>query len=97
GAGTGGPSRTGASPWAPPRAEPMRSLHGLAEGCLLPGFAGTRAPAWVLRHLEDGLGGAVLFARNVESPEQVAALSAELHGVRADALVAIDEEGGDVT
>lgn len=75
----------------------MGSLRRLAEGCLLPGFVGTRPPAWVLRHLERGLGGAVLFARNVTSPEQVAALTAELHAARHDALVAIDEEGGDVT
>jgi beta-N-acetylhexosaminidase len=75
----------------------MDELRRLAEGCLLPGFVGTRAPDWVLTHLERGLGGAVLFARNVASPEQVAALTAELHRARPDALVAIDEEGGDVT
>jgi beta-N-acetylhexosaminidase len=75
----------------------MDQVRRLAEGCLLPGFVGTRAPGWVLRRLERGLGGAVLFARNVASPEQVAALTAELHRARPDALVAIDEEGGDVT
>jgi beta-N-acetylhexosaminidase len=75
----------------------VQSLTRLAEGCLLPGFVGTLAPAWVLGRLERGLGGVVLFARNVTTPEQVAALTAELHGARPDALVAIDEEGGDVT
>src|SRR5215471_5469525 len=75
----------------------MDSVRRLAEGCLLPGFAGTRAPGWVLARLERGLGGVVLFSRNVASPEQVAALTAELHAARPDALVAIDEEGGDVT
>jgi beta-N-acetylhexosaminidase len=75
----------------------MGSLRRMAEGCLLPGFVGSRPPAWVLRHVERGLGGAVLFARNVSSPEQVAALTAEVHRARHDALVAIDEEGGDVT
>jgi beta-N-acetylhexosaminidase len=75
----------------------MDSVRRLAESCLLPGFVGTRAPGWVLARLERGLGGAVLFARNVRSPDQVAALTAELHAVRPDALVAIDEEGGDVT
>lgn len=75
----------------------MDSVRRLAEGCLLPGFVGTRAPDWVLARLDRGLGGAVLFARNVRAPEQVAALTAELHAARADALVAIDEEGGDVT
>src|SRR6266536_3066280 len=69
----------------------------MADGCLLPGFAGTRAPDWILRRLAGGLGGAVLFSRNVVDAEQVAALTAELHSARPDALVAIDEEGGDVT
>ena len=75
----------------------MDALRRLAEGCLLPGFVGTRAPDWVLRRLPDGLGGAVLFGRNVVDPEQVAALTAELHAARPGALLAIDEEGGDVT
>jgi beta-N-acetylhexosaminidase len=75
----------------------MDKLRRLAEGCLLPGFVGTRAPDWVLTRLQRGLGGAVLFARNVVDPEQVARLTAELHTARPDALVAIDEEGGDVT
>src|SRR6266536_1808351 len=69
----------------------------MADGCLLPGFAGTRAPDWILRRLDGGLGGAVLFSRNVADPAQVAALTAELHAARPDGLVAIDEEGGDVT
>ena len=47
--------------------------------------------------LEGGLGGVCLFAWNVESREQVAALTAELREERPDLLVAIDEEGGDVT
>jgi beta-N-acetylhexosaminidase len=66
-------------------------LERLAAGVLLPGFEGTRAPDWVLRRLEGGLGGVVLFARNVG--EELPALSAEL----GDVLIAIDEEGGDVT
>src|SRR5262245_54260090 len=73
------------------------SLRRLAEGCLLPGFVGTDAPDWLLRRLAGGLGGVVLFARNVVAAEQVAALTARIHGASADALVAIDEEGGDVT
>ncbi|MEW1860783.1 glycoside hydrolase family 3 protein [Streptomyces sp. NBC_00669] len=68
-----------------------------ALAVLQPGFAGTTAPAWVLRLLGEGLGSVGLFARNVESPEQVAALTAQLREVRPDVLVAADEEGGDVT
>jgi beta-N-acetylhexosaminidase len=64
---------------------------------LQPGFTGTTAPDWLLRRLGDGLASVALFGRNVTSPEQVAALTAQLRAEREDVLVAIDEEGGDVT
>jgi beta-N-acetylhexosaminidase len=73
------------------------SLAGLADAVLLPGFAGTTAPDWVRRRVASGLGGVVLFARNCESVEQVAALTAALRAERAGVVVATDEEGGDVT
>ncbi|WP_373873011.1 glycoside hydrolase family 3 protein [Actinoplanes palleronii] len=79
----------------------MMSKHGelseLAAAVLQPGFVGTSAPDWIRRWLGDGLGGVALFARNVESPAQVAALTAQLRAERADVIVAIDEEAGDVT
>ncbi|MBB4683381.1 glycoside hydrolase family 3 protein [Amycolatopsis jiangsuensis] len=68
-----------------------------AEAVLLPGFAGTTAPDWLLRRLAGGLGGVVLFGRNVVDDEQVAALTAGLRAEREDIVVGIDEEGGDVT
>jgi len=62
------------------------------------GFPGTTAPAWVLRALSAGeLGGVALFTRNLASPEQIAALCAELRAANPEVLIAIDEEGGDVT
>lgn len=64
---------------------------------LQPGFAGTTAPDWLLRQLEQGLGAVAVFSRNIESPRQLAALTAQLRAVRPDVLVAADEEGGDVT
>jgi beta-N-acetylhexosaminidase len=64
---------------------------------LQPGFTGTTPPGWVLHRLEEGLGGVGLFGRNVASPEQLAALTARLREAHPDVLVAIDEEGGDVT
>jgi beta-N-acetylhexosaminidase len=72
-------------------------ISELAACVLQPGFAGTTAPDWVRRRLAEGLGGVALFARNVESPAQVAALTAELRAERPDVIVAIDEEAGDVT
>jgi beta-N-acetylhexosaminidase len=63
----------------------------------MPGFTGTAAPDWVLRRTVGGLGGVCLYARNVETPEHLAALTASLHAERPELLIAIDEEGGDVT
>jgi beta-N-acetylhexosaminidase len=93
---------------------------------VLPGFPGHEAPEWILRRVEQGLGGVVLFAWNIAggdvsvrdmsgsdpgmavrdmagsdpdmagrdtSREQVRRLTASL----GDVVVAIDEEGGDVT
>lgn len=64
---------------------------------LQPGFTGTTAPDWLLRRLGEGLASVGLFGRNIASPEQLAALTAQLRAERGDVLVAIDEEGGDVT
>ena len=69
----------------------------MIERCLLPGFVGLEPPAWVRRWIARGLGGVCLYARNVESPEQLARLCEELHRENPRLLIAIDEEGGDVT
>jgi beta-N-acetylhexosaminidase len=75
----------------------VSELERLAAGCLFPGFEGLEPPDWIRRRLAEGLGGVVLYARNVESREQLAALCTGLRGERHDVLIAIDEEGGDVT
>ena len=75
----------------------MSSAEQLALRCVFPGFEGTTAPDWVLRAAERGLGGVVLFARNVDGGEQLRDLVHSLHEARPGLLVAIDEEGGDVT
>ncbi|MEV7067276.1 glycoside hydrolase family 3 protein [Streptomyces collinus] len=64
---------------------------------LQPGFTGTTAPDWLLRRLGEGLASVGLFGRNIASSGQLAALTAQLRAERDDVLVAIDEEGGDVT
>lgn len=75
----------------------MTSVEALAMRCLLPGFVGTGAPEWVRRRAAQGLGGVVLFARNFEDREQTRRLTDALHAERPELLVAVDEEGGDVT
>jgi beta-N-acetylhexosaminidase len=73
------------------------SVERLALRCLLPGFTGTVPPDWVKQAAAAGLGGVVLYSRNVADPEQLATLTEGLHAERPQLLIAIDEEGGDVT
>ncbi|WP_328719492.1 glycoside hydrolase family 3 protein [Streptomyces sp. NBC_00247] len=68
-----------------------------ALAVLQPGFTGTTAPDWLLRRVGEGLTSVGLFGRNIVSPGQLAALTAQLRAECDDVLVAIDEEGGDVT
>jgi beta-N-acetylhexosaminidase len=62
-------------------------LEPAAAACLLP----------PLGALVDGAGGVVLFARDIQSQEQLAQLTASLRAERPGLLIAVDEEGGDVT
>ncbi|MDG4785374.1 glycoside hydrolase family 3 N-terminal domain-containing protein [Micromonospora sp. WMMD1102] len=72
-------------------------VRRLVLGTLLAAFPGTRPPDWALELLAEGLAGHTLFGRNVEHPDQLAEATATLRAARPDVLVAIDEEGGDVT
>ncbi|MFI1015268.1 glycoside hydrolase family 3 protein [Streptomyces sp. NPDC020965] len=72
-------------------------LYADALVVLQPGFDGVTVPDWIRRSVADGLLSVALYGRNCTSPEQVAALTADLHKENPDILVAIDEEGGDVT
>jgi beta-N-acetylhexosaminidase len=72
-------------------------LRSLALATLFPGFDGTTAPIWLLDLVGQGLGGVVLFDRNVGDDASVRALTDSLRDSRPDVLVAVDEEGGDVT
>ena len=72
-------------------------LHRDILTTLLPGFDTTVAPAWVLGRLEEGLGGVCLFGQNITDAAQLRELNAALRAANPLAVIAIDEEGGDVT
>jgi beta-glucosidase-like glycosyl hydrolase len=74
------------------------SLERLVNATLLVPFPGAAAPRWVLEGLERGVSGVTLFAINGNVPS-AGGLTALTAGLRAssEALVSIDEEGGDVT
>ena len=73
------------------------SLRRLAEAILVPPFPGTTVPDWMRAALGRGLAGVTLYGRNVADPDQVAALTAQLRATADEPVIAIDEEGGDVT
>jgi beta-N-acetylhexosaminidase len=65
---------------------------------LLLGFVGPTPPRWLLDALADGLGGVVLFGSNVGDGRDVEALTGRLRSAAGrDIVIALDEEGGDVT
>jgi beta-N-acetylhexosaminidase len=74
-------------------------LGRLADAVLIPPFPGPTAPGWMLDALGRGLAGVTLFGQNISAPGQVSALTAALRAAAAgdDPVIAIDEEGGDVT
>ena len=72
-------------------------LLRLIDGLLMPGFTGTVPPRWLTDAVAGGLGAVCCFAGNITGAEQITALSAELHGLGDQLVVASDEEGGDVT
>ena len=77
---------------------PLATSRGIGQ-LLIGSFPGPSVPP-ELRSLarEFDLGGAILFSRNVEAPEQVAELAADVEtlGRGAPAWVSIDQEGGRV-
>jgi beta-N-acetylhexosaminidase len=72
------------------------ALGALADAILIPPFPGTTAPPWVLNALSRGLAGVTVFGGNVVG--DTAALTATLRAAApVEPVIAIDEEGGDVT
>lgn len=72
-------------------------LDEAVHRCLVAGFEGTATfPDTLKRLIDRGLGGVILFTRNVRDAEQVRELTDALRAIRPDLLVAIDNEGGGI-
>jgi beta-N-acetylhexosaminidase len=77
---------------------PPESVRRLALQVLLPGFAGTTLPDDYRALLEAGLGGVCYFGSNTAGgPAATAELGAAIRASNPHAIVAVDEEGGDVS
>ena len=75
----------------------MQDLDRDAARCLIVGIQGLTATPEELELVRRGVGGVILFARNVRDPAQVAELSRSLKAAASGPLlVSIDQEGGRV-
>ncbi|MQA25221.1 MAG: glycoside hydrolase family 3 protein [Micromonosporaceae bacterium] len=90
-----------------------QALRRLALRTLLASFPGHSLPGWARELLHDGLAGYVLFGYNIAvgrdgsggsgppgaraDTQQLGGLVSQIRAARPDAIVGIDEEGGDVT
>jgi len=75
----------------------MSDLQTLAARTVMASFDGGTLPGWARDRLADGLGGICLFGENVPSVEAIESLCTAIHEASPDAIVSLDEEGGDVT
>ena len=76
----------------------MTSLETLALRVQLPAFAGTTLPDDYAELLAEGLGGVCYFGSNTaDGLWSVVELSAAIKAANPRAVIAVDEEGGDVT
>ncbi|MDG4823412.1 glycoside hydrolase family 3 N-terminal domain-containing protein [Asanoa sp. WMMD1127] len=73
------------------------TLRRLALRTLLAAYPGSTPPPWALDLVGEGLAGYTLFGFNIVDRDQVAASTAALRAANPRVIVAIDEEGGDVT
>ena len=82
---------------APEHSVETEQLRRLAAGTLMPGFSGIAVPVWILDAYDAGLAAVCLYGTNVASPVQLRDLCAGLRAHSPNTLIAVDEEGGDVT
>lgn len=74
----------------------MNSSQRLAMRLLMVGFDGTTLPKHVEQWIDNGLGGVVLFRRNIETLEQLITLNGSILGRKQPLMLGVDEEGGRV-
>jgi len=75
----------------------MDEIDRLAARCVIVGIAGHTPKPEELELVRRGVGGVILFARNVDNPEQVATLARTLkEAAPGPLLICVDQEGGRV-
>lgn len=75
----------------------MSDLVRAAHGVLLAAFAGPDLPVWLGPAYRSGLAGICLYGNNLAPGRDLAALASAVRAQAPGAVLALDEEGGDVT
>ena len=73
------------------------TLSADVAATLQPGFPGRDVPDWLVRAGTGGLVSVCLYGDNVAGPDGLAGVCATLRERMPGVLLAVDEEGGDVT
>ena len=77
--------------------DPRTAYDADVLGVLMAPFTGTSLPSWTGEALDAGLASVILFGHNTPDPATARDLARAVHERAEDCVVAIDEEGGDVT
>jgi len=75
----------------------MSEHRRLAYSVMLGAFAGPEVPDWLPSAYADGLAGVCLYGNNMAPTADIADLARAVRRVDPTAVLALDEEGGDVT
>ncbi len=77
----------------------MHSTEVLVGQMMAVGFHGLYPPDHVLEWLREGrVGTVILFGRNIDTPQQVAAMTRAIHEASPyGVIISIDQEGGTVS
>jgi beta-N-acetylhexosaminidase len=75
----------------------MTQTRRLAHSVMLGAFAGPEVPDWLPGAYADGLAGICLYGNNMAPTADIADLARAVRQVDPTAVLALDEEGGDVT
>ncbi|MCW2798763.1 MAG: Beta-N-acetylhexosaminidase, partial [Aeromicrobium sp.] len=75
----------------------MTDVRTMAYGVMLSAFDGPDVPEWLAPALANGLAGVCLYGNNMAPDRDLADLSRAVRAIDPTAVLALDEEGGDVT
>ncbi len=70
-------------------------LKSLISNMIIIGFEGTTLPKELAGYIQkNGIGGVILFAKNIKSPKQLQTLTKTLRSCDPSIMIALDQEGG---